>query len=305
MSKISVEDSHRLSPFRKPVWRWLLAESLHRQGYDPGALADFGVAEALLYMRALERAETIDLYFTEMAAAHAIYLDGGPVRDEIEARKLAGELSTQISNKTKISLDVIRTYTITFYDVEPWLDATAWLGNEAIDMSVGMDQALTEGQIWKYWALAGGSPFVDLLVADFHGRVEPRHPDRRLLAQKARLLAWERVTGYSLADTANVIEKLCPLFLGPAGGSDSDGKRDMLRALERLLITTNLWAKAVSGIQEKELKRESQIHPGKPTNSGQLNVRKENAHGRAQQESKDGPVDGWLHRRRQNPAAQS
>jgi hypothetical protein len=292
-------DFCRCDPFRKPAWRWLLAEALCREGQERALPNDPAVGEAFDYQRALDAADTdtkrqaVDAAAPALAGAHALYVEGEPHRDEVEARLLAGESAVTISNKTGVPVDVVQCYATTFYDVQDSLGAGDWLRSEAIGMYLGMKEAPTEGQTWKYWALIGGPIVLDVLVADFHGRDEPHVADRHLLAQKARLLAWESVTGYSLDDTVKVIEKLSPLFLGPAGGSDSASKLEVAKALEGLILIVKLWAKAVAGREADERKRQQQKNRTKPFNRERRTARKETAHGREQQVSEDPFDDGW------------
>ena len=154
-SRFSIERFHRFSPWRKPAWRWLLAESLHRQGRRSASLKDPAVSAALAYRRALDRAGTdakrqaVGANSPCLAGAQAIYLAGGHIRDEIEARLLAGESAETISTKTAIVVDVIQSYAATFYDVHDALGAVDWLLEEAIGVQMGSDQPPTEGQVWK------------------------------------------------------------------------------------------------------------------------------------------------------------
>jgi hypothetical protein len=119
----------------------------------------------------------------ELSAAHAIYSTGGTLRDEVEARLLAGEKLSDISSKTNVAVSVLETYTRTFFDVLDSLTATTWLMEMAIGIAAWRDRPPTDADVLRYLGLIAGPDMLDALL----GRDRQRAEVREQLWEKARL----------------------------------------------------------------------------------------------------------------------
>ncbi len=208
-------------PFRSPDWRWRRAEEIVRRGHRPTQHDDPWVKQAVVYQRTL--AATIAnasrkrpaCPMPDFAAAHKLHLDRGVQTDEIMARLLAGERFDSISGRVNIPASVISTYDALFYNV---FDAVQrgcwhWLLCHALGFPPEKACIPTEGQIWRYLAFVGGPPIVDLVIADFMDRSEPKFPDRHELAEKGRFLAREFFADRSTPGAATaLLEEACLRF---------------------------------------------------------------------------------------------
>lgn len=94
------------------------------------------------------------------------------------------------------------------------LGAGDWLLRQAVRVGPWAPCVPTEGQIWRYLAVAGGVPLLDLVVADFLRRPEPRYPDRQCLAERARFVVIDAAAGDSAAATIAFVRE-CRRLLGP------------------------------------------------------------------------------------------
>jgi len=99
------------------------------------------------------------------------------------------------------------------FNVADAVNATGWLLIQAIGIWPRLRRQVTERDVWCYWGMAGGPLFVDLLVADHAGRVDPEFPEGRLLAKKARFLVREYTADWSCRPAAAaLIKEGCKLF---------------------------------------------------------------------------------------------
>jgi hypothetical protein len=219
----AVEDS-AWSPFRTPAARWERAFQLRGEGRRATRRDDPLVREATGYLRALTQPRdnapawrAAWRKYPRVFEAHAIHAGGGPARDEIEARLLAGQSNCEIERHVGVAAGVIEAYHGLFFDVRGALAAGDlwWILRQAVGL--GKRSRPSEGDCWRYCAVAGGVFVLDLLVADFLGRVEAEMPERHLLASKARLLARE------------FAESLCP---------DPAVAREILKEGSRLFRTS-------------------------------------------------------------------
>ena len=217
-SRLGVERFHRLSPWRTPAWRWLLAESLHRQRRKPAALEDPALAAALVYRRALDRATTdakrqaIDADFPHLAGARAIHLAGGRVRNEIEARLLAGEDFDRIAAKTGVPSGVVREYESVFFNVTDSPAAMQWLMGGVLQIHTWSPGKPTMSQTWQWVALAAGSYLLDLLIAEDLGRAEPQVVDRQRIAERVRFCVRDAITPMTTSDSFKILKEGAELF---------------------------------------------------------------------------------------------
>ena len=187
-----------MSPFRGPAAGWERASQLHAEGRRGARQDDPLVREATRYLEALSRAgddaeagEAVRRRYPSISGAHAVCAGGGAVRDEIEARLLAGQTTPEISCLVGVDDGVIDAFHGLFFNVRDALASGAHDWVMLFAVGIGRYRRPSEGDCWRYWAVGGGVVIVDLLVGDYLGRDDPKAAERNLLARKARLLALE------------------------------------------------------------------------------------------------------------------
>ena len=294
-STIAERDFQRFDPFRKPDSLWVRAMELSGNGKRPASWEDPAIHLAYDYIRAMDSARSdakrahIERRMPDVTAAFQLHVEAGPVRDEIEARLLAGESFGIIAGKVGVAVPVIELYEKLFFNVSGSLRATDWLIEEAVSIYIGMRRPPSRGEIWKYTALAAGPAALDMLVADYFGRDEPRIPDRQLLAQKTRFLVWECTRGFSLPETAEVLEGYEALFRQQqSDGINSPARQELKRLVERLKLFVDLWASAVAGFEAKQRAK-------KKSKRRRRTADKEETHGRDQDATEDEKTDAKFH----------
>jgi hypothetical protein len=151
-----------------------------------------------------------------------------------------------------------------FFNVADCLLATDWLLVQVVKIFPG--QPATEGQVWKYLALAGGPLVLDMMIADYLGRPEPAYADRAELAAKGRFVVREFATGYTdAAAVRSMLEECDRLFPGI--------KRDPHLRLHREVIEL-----ALGGSKSHIMP--SRVQPKNNNSPRPKRPRKENGHGR-------------------------
>jgi hypothetical protein len=230
-------DYRRCSPFRKVDWRWRCATEHLLVGDRLSPWEDPAIEHALKFQRAWNadggsaRQTAARQRWPELAEAYRLHERGGPLIDEIQARLLAAEPPKVISHKTAVGADVIAAYEKFFFDVSEFLGAIDWLLCDAVGL---YDKPITEGLVWRYFAVAGGPLLVDLLVADFLGRPEPKRDDRHLLAERARFFV-RFLRADSSAAVATLLKEGCRLFGRNWGITAVGGEKKMLDLQFRFL----------------------------------------------------------------------
>jgi hypothetical protein len=256
---------------------------LSGDGKRPASWEDAAVTLALDYILALNKAGSdaerahIEQRMPDVAAAFGLHVEAGPACDEIQARLLAGQSIDAIAGKVGIPARLVEIYERLFFHVSDALKASDWLFQQAVGIYVGMRRAPTRGETWKYMALAAGPAAVDMLVADYHGRDEPRIHDRDLLAEKARFLVWECTRGFSLPETAAVLAGyLALLGQPPSDADDTPARQELKQLVDQLKTFVDLWATAVANVDAEQ-------RTSKKANRRRRTAdKKETAHGRAQ-----------------------
>jgi hypothetical protein len=168
---------------------------LHADGGPVDGDVPDAVRQCVEYLRDRARSETPhDLQslrdrLPDLYAAHDIHIAAGVVRDEIEARLLAGQTFEDITAYMSVPVDVIARYAHLFFDVVDYLHCSDWLLWSAVRRSPSRPSRADEGDIWRYMSLAGGRFVLDVIVADYLGRSQPILPNRDLLAKQLRWLA--------------------------------------------------------------------------------------------------------------------
>ena len=126
---MSEESFWHSNPFRSPCWRW------ERAGQPRLSLRyvleeDPDVSIIRQYQRTFAAAKTdpqrlaVDGRWPDLSDAHTIYRSGSALRDELEARLLAGEPLPDISSKISLPVSVLEAYAGTFFDVRSSLSAS-------------------------------------------------------------------------------------------------------------------------------------------------------------------------------------
>jgi hypothetical protein len=206
-------DHRAFCPFRTPDWRWAAAEQHHVRRTRLQQWEDPLIAQATCYLAAaaVRGDAAAGRRRPDLAAAHAIYRAGGAVRDMLEAWLLTGEPLDVIAEKTGVTVPTIKAFESIFFHVRDALSAIDWLMYSVVKILPG--QPVTEGQTWKYLALAGGPLILDLMIADYLGRREPAYADRAELAAKGRFIVREFATGWTdSAAVRSMLEECDRLF---------------------------------------------------------------------------------------------
>jgi hypothetical protein len=196
-SNLSGSDYRRCSPWRRPDWRWQAAEAHVAANHYPRQWEDAAIGQAIKFQRVLQRMRAkdtraaLELRSSPLFSAHAIYISGGVIRDELEARLLCQSVPA-IADKMRVSPTVVQTYGQIFFHVADALGAVGWLSSQVIGVGEWSHRQPTERDIWKYLAIAAGPIVLDLMIADHLHRPDPAMPNRALLAAQGRhsVLSW-------------------------------------------------------------------------------------------------------------------
>lgn len=175
-----------------PAWRWQRVQDLIATNRRPDKHDDDPTKVAWRMCKSVSatpevRASHRRRYGTWLQA-YLIYLANDAHRWEIEARLLTGASATEIAAKLKIEAGVVEAYTALFFDVTGRLQAHDWIWCTAVRLGFWEMSRPTEADLWRYFAVSGGSAVLDVLVSDYLGRVEPVYPDRHVLADEIRAL---------------------------------------------------------------------------------------------------------------------
>lgn len=152
--------TYRYNPFRGPAWKWDLASEIHEGKLKLGNFHDPAISAAVDYLKSDGRHLNAPIH-----AARDIFEQDSVARSEIEARILAGQTDEVIAQRTAVPALVVETYHDLFFDVRQYLE-TDWVVIKTVGMGrhVGFKNAELR-QLWAFFALAGGGPVVDKLVA--------------------------------------------------------------------------------------------------------------------------------------------
>jgi len=198
MQVSTVRDYRGYSPFRTFDWRWRCAVDYVHSGCSPDEEDDQTVQAAAAYLRKFQAAGTLSQKLTVqrkypiLVAAMNLNDACSPRTWELRARLLTDQTDEQIAQSTGLDLRVVDLFERLFFDVKRHgkLCGLDWILS---NLFAGFDPhaEAPEPLVWMVMALGGGTPVLNLLMGDYLGRPEPQHPNRRQLAQLARLLTRE------------------------------------------------------------------------------------------------------------------
>jgi hypothetical protein len=196
-SKIPSFDFRRFDPFRGTDWRWKIAARHYEAHTVPEAWEDPVIENVvrILQRDGIAPARTEDFTPLDLATAQSIYSALSPLRDEIEARLLAGQSPAAIAGKTKLNAGAIETFEAVFFNVADSLNAGGWINIIVIGLRPGVPP--TEGQVWKCIAYACGSDILDLVIDDFHQRSATDTDNRDQIAARCRFMVRMETTDWS------------------------------------------------------------------------------------------------------------
>lgn len=182
----------RLSPFRRPNWRWQLAESIttSRTPPTPAELTEVGAVVAYLRARTAANSNITDLWTHHGPLCEALALREGDehARLQIEARLLARQPAGEIAQRLGTTVEVVLAFTRYFFDLPPDGVGDDWVRMQVLGVSAWLTRPPTEAEIVKTLARSGGVHIVDLMLGDHHQHSDPDPVARRRLVERARFL---------------------------------------------------------------------------------------------------------------------
>lgn len=190
----------RLNPFRRPDWRWLLAESIvtSRMRPTPAELTEVGAAVDFLRDHAAAHSKSdIRAFWTRhrlLCSALALRTGDEHARLQIEARLLARQPAEEIAQRLGTTEDVIHTFARFFFDLPPEGVGEDWIRNQVLGIGAWYTRRPTEAEIVKTLARSGGVHIVDLMLGDRHQHPDPDPVARHRLAERARFLVRDQAT---------------------------------------------------------------------------------------------------------------
>lgn len=164
------------NPIRAVDWRWrrtqrIVAERLHVSGRtdDPQTLA------AVRYCQTLHGGRGRGpLSMAAMTAAHQLADSDDPLKWEIRARILAGQLDDDIAAACLVPADVLYWFEAMFFDVRNYLAASDWISAQVIGPGLRLGfQAEDVGRIWMAFGYFAGADVLDVVLAEALGRPMP------------------------------------------------------------------------------------------------------------------------------------
>lgn len=219
------------SPLRCPAWRWVRACELDALGQNCSPRECRSIRLALKFLRWLDHPDGQPVG-KRLAAVHAAYTlnqSTTVLRDEVEARLLADQGDDEISAATGMPSEAVGLYERLFFAVRDAMDAMDWVLLRAVRVQ-DFPMTPTEGQCWRWLAVAAGPVVLNLVIADFHGRTAPHVPERTALAQEARYFVAEYAARACTGPaTARLVEEGCQRFARLLRGSDTETQAALLR----------------------------------------------------------------------------
>ena len=230
----------RHSPWRPADFRWQRGNELVHTGYRITREDDGLTREIVVYVKALNRARTpqrkaiLKKRWPVLSAAHEFQKTGAMKKHLVEALLLAGVRPCVIAKRMGMAEAVVFTYTKVFYDVANSLKARDWLLFTVLRVDDWKGKRLTEANMWKYLALAGGVHVLDVLVEDYYMLPERPGEDRHLLAERGRFMVRHYIERFTSPTASKQIQKDAKRLFGHLWAGDTREAR-LLRTYVQLL----------------------------------------------------------------------
>jgi hypothetical protein len=189
--------------FRPLDWRLRRARGLVADGRRGSPRRDDAATLQLVgYLRALGRCRAerdraaVRKKWPDLDAARRLHEGGGPRRDEVEARLVAGQDDDAVAARCGLTPGAVAAYEAVHFHVRDRLAARDWLAGRVVGPGLwcGFRRGDRAG-LWRALALLGGVPALEVGLAVSLGRPLPDwldladQPDPRYAAARLRLAA--------------------------------------------------------------------------------------------------------------------
>lgn len=170
--ELPFEDVHPSSPFRKPTWRWQVAQHLADRN-DPMQLpwSDPWIEQAVEYLQCglisaeALREEADPVWLPIHLAAYLHNAGSGHLRHELEARLLTAADARQIAAMCGLAPELVEAYEALFFDVRDRLRHRSYIFHQVIGsrLYTGFDPNESD-VLWKLIAFQGGNVALDAIL---------------------------------------------------------------------------------------------------------------------------------------------
>lgn len=163
-------ETFRASPFRRPDWRWVVAEHLVDGGGEPDqASHDDWIARARNYLHygPCVLAETLGEDSDSWRAVHdaTSFRANLLPRFELEARLLTGDTCERIADRFGADAATIEAYEKLFFDVRDRLGQRSYIMHQVIGPRVYAGFSVQDlDVVWKLVAYQGGTVALDAIL---------------------------------------------------------------------------------------------------------------------------------------------
>jgi hypothetical protein len=197
-------DLQRLSPLRRPDWRWRRAQTLvAARRYYCCRRDDPETGRTVRYLRALARcadgipSAQLERNFPDLCRAHRLHDNNGTTKLTVEARLLAGQAVAEVARLTGLTPGAVAAYEALFFNVLDRLDARDWILAHALragpsDRTVARDR----GVVLKTFAYTGGPLVLEAVLPYLVGWKDLWEPAPNLATPSGRV---EQVTRLAVA----------------------------------------------------------------------------------------------------------
>jgi hypothetical protein len=155
--------------YRTPGWCWDWATHLLETGRRPHPVWDGPFVEAAVkYQRLVRDYSEVDLaeQMPELHCARRIFTTTRMLRWELESRILAREPFEAVAEKTCQTVEVVKAYEATFFNVLDRLHVPYYIVHEVIRAPHTFDPQ-DPGVVWRFFAYHAGTAVLDALIAHF------------------------------------------------------------------------------------------------------------------------------------------
>ena len=191
-----------LNPSCTADWRWKRVQSLIQHNKHPDKYDDEPIRRLFRFLTQVnpDSASKSDaIPQPGIPAAYHLYISQTLLRDEIEARLLAGKSEEAIAAKTGIDTTTLDDYITCFFDIRGRLQACDWIMNSALHFYGWNPEEISIGQIWRWAAFAGGLSGLSTLEAmiEEHSQQSPDNATGSLTAKARALIRLHRTPACS------------------------------------------------------------------------------------------------------------